>query len=106
MLTYREHKANLNEQRPVNPYLHLKNTGVEMGRRGAMKLGGIVDVIVNMAANKDVMLRKIITYLKAAAKGEQNEAEMIAQLNNAYNVLVQSMRGQQQQQQPPMSPNA
>ena len=103
MLTYREHQENLKNEL-VNPYTHLKQTGVDMGMRGAKKLGGIVDMIVNMAANKDMMLRKIITYLKAAAKGEQNEAEMIAQLNNAYNILVQSMRGQQQQQ-PPMNPN-
>jgi hypothetical protein len=104
MLTYREHKDNLKNEL-VNPYLHLKQSGLNLGMRGAKKLGGIVDVIIDMAANKDIMLRKIITYLKAAVKGEPNEAEMIAQLNNAYNILVQATR-QQQQQQPPLNPNA
>jgi len=103
MLTYREYK-NLTEA--INPYQQLKQTGLDLGRRGAMKLCGVVDMIVQMAANKDAMLRKVITYLKAAAKGEENETEMIAQLNNTYNVLVQAARQQQQpQQQQPMNPN-
>lgn len=107
MLTYREHKENLINEL-ANPYLHLKNQGVDTGMRGAVKLGAIVDTILAMAGRKDIMLRKIITYLKAAVKGEANEAEMVSKLNNAYNILVQATKGQQQQQpqqQLPMNPN-
>jgi len=100
MITYREFKENKLQE--STPYQHLRQSGVDLGLRGANKLSGIVDIIIGMAADKDVMLRRIVSLLKTAARGEQNEAEMVKQLNNAYNVLTQAAR---QHQQPQVNPN-
>lgn len=87
MKSYREWKLD-----EANVYQQFRNTGAELGTRGALKLGAIVDSIVAVASNKKnlPLLKKIINYLKAAIQNDPDAAQYITQLNTAANVLVRS----------------
>lgn len=89
MKSYREWKKDQEELQNefANPYQQLKQTGMDLGRMGATKLGAITDALVQMAGNKNTMGAKIINLLKQAVRGEPNEKEMLAQLNNAWATL-------------------